>query len=179
VALMQMILKKNSNRPDKERFQVSLELKEKGNRFYERGLKKLGFDNYFYATKFLKYRTRELNVLPQDLKNSIQELRCNLLRNVAAFYYTEKMWEQVIQYCSQALEIKGNCIISLSKRAGAYSMIERFTEADADLQKALQLDTDHNHELLLKNCQDIYNKHYHQYSIRAKEMQLQMSKGIV
>lgn len=172
-------LEKINNKNLLERLDLARNLKERGNQFYTRGLKKLGFDSYFFATKFLRLKSKEISEIEDEMKKNIQDLRCNLYRNIASFYYSEKLWTQVIHYCDQALEINENCIISLCKRSSAYAILNRFDESDTDYQKALKLDEKKEHATLMTSCRQTYNKFYTVYKNKATEIEKQMSKGVI
>eukprot|EP00475_Leptophrys_vorax_P046006 TRINITY_DN972_c0_g1_i1.p1 TRINITY_DN972_c0_g1~~TRINITY_DN972_c0_g1_i1.p1 ORF type:complete len:451 (-),score=180.04 TRINITY_DN972_c0_g1_i1:44-1396(-) len=118
----------------KEKVDVAIAEKERGNEFYKMGKLKRAFKKYKAAVEFIQY---ESNIKEEDVKKKADDLKFSCNSNMAAVKLREKDFQEVIKLSAKALEIHSTDVKVLFRRAQAFSATGSPDEAIADIDAAL------------------------------------------
>jgi FKBP-type peptidyl-prolyl cis-trans isomerase len=135
----------------KEKVDVAIAEKERGNEFYKIGKLKRAFKKYKAAVEFIQY---ESNIKEEDVKKRADDLKFGCNSNMAAVKLREKDYVEVIKLSAKALEIHENDVKVLFRRAQAYCATGSPDEAMADIEAALANCTDDKQIRALNQLQD-------------------------
>eukprot|EP01057_Protomagalhaensia_wolfi_P002528 Protomagalhaensia_wolfi_Nauph_80__2527@NODE_268_length_2993_cov_162_800609_g200_i0_p2_GENE_NODE_268_length_2993_cov_162_800609_g200_i0NODE_268_length_2993_cov_162_800609_g200_i0_p2_ORF_typecomplete_len438_score98_99TPR_11/PF13414_6/0_00097TPR_11/PF13414_6/0_002TPR_11/PF13414_6/0_0086TPR_1/PF00515_28/0_027TPR_1/PF00515_28/0_00014TPR_1/PF00515_28/0_019TPR_2/PF07719_17/0_011TPR_2/PF07719_17/0_0036TPR_2/PF07719_17/0_011TPR_9/PF13371_6/3_2TPR_9/PF13371_6/1_4e08TPR_16/PF13432_6/0_71TPR_16/PF13432_6/1_ len=101
-------------------------------------LKLLGNEKYS-ARDFdqaLECYSHAIDACPRRSKTLASILFCNM----AAVHFSEQRWEECIQCCSDSIELDPNFVKAYIRRYRAHMAFKKYTEAAADLSKALEIE---------------------------------------
>jgi len=169
----------NSSTPQR-RIQSAISSKTEGNKFYERKMFKLAFDQYWFGLRTVKYKEEKFIKLEESVREEIKQVRCNLYRNIAAFYIDHMGdWTEAIKYCTKALDNDPRCLTSLARRARAYAEVENFDGSKKDLLLARELDKDETHKNAIRKASQRYKYKEEEYKKRKQVMEESMAKGVI
>lgn len=162
-----------------EKIEAAAKRKEEGNAVFKAGKYERASKRYEKAVKFVEYDS----TFNEEEKKQAKALKitCNL--NNAACKLKLKDYKQAEKLCTKVLELDGNNVKALYRRAQAYIQLADLDLAERDIKKALEIDPD-NREVkmeyrLLKEKVREYNKKDAQFygQIFAKMNKLEQVKS--
>ena len=124
------------------KFDIPKQEREKGNKFWKE-------EDYLNASKSYSKALLAFNHLlkqgmfasEEEARDMVVEVQVPSLLNLAACYLKLNYgYSNVVIYCSDVLKIQENNITALYRRAIAYTFLDQFEEAQADIKLAMELE---------------------------------------
>lgn len=115
-----------------EKFQFASVRKEQGNEYFKQKLIFRAINRWEQALEFIQYETVWKD---DDLKGKYSALKLACHNNMANAFSYLKNYQAVIEQCQDALQIDGNCIKALLRRAKAYIVLKYPESALSDIER--------------------------------------------
>eukprot|EP00258_Populus_trichocarpa_P016603 XP_006375512.2 peptidyl-prolyl cis-trans isomerase FKBP62 isoform X1 [Populus trichocarpa] len=164
-----------------EKIEAAGKKKEEGNAWFKAGKYERASRRYEKAAKFIEYDSSFTDEEKQQSK--VLKISCKL--NNAACKLKLKDYKEAEKLCSKVLELDGQNVKALYRRAQAYIQLVDLDLADIDIKRALEIDPDNRDVKLeykiLKDKVREYNKKEAQFysNIFAKMNKLEQTNSTV
>lgn len=129
-----------------EKIEAAGKKKEEGNAWFKAGKYERASRRYEKAAKFIEYDSSFTDEEKQQSK--VLKISCKL--NNAACKLKLKDYKEAEKLCSKVLELDGQNVKALYRRAQAYIQLVDLDLADIDIKRALEIDPD-NRDVKLEN----------------------------
>lgn len=162
-----------------EKIEAAGKKKEEGNAWFKAGKYERASRRYEKAAKFIEYDSSFTDEEKQQSK--VLKISCKL--NNAACNLKLKDYKEAEKLCSKVLELDGQNVKALYRRAQAYIQLVDLDLADIDIKRALEIDPDNRDVKLeykiLKDKVREYNKKEAQFysNIFAKMNKLEQTNS--
>eukprot|EP00258_Populus_trichocarpa_P011893 XP_002321107.3 peptidyl-prolyl cis-trans isomerase FKBP62 isoform X2 [Populus trichocarpa] len=162
-----------------EKIEAAGKKKEEGNAWFKAGKYERASRRYEKAAKFIEYDSSFTDEEKQQSK--VLKISCKL--NNAACKLKLKDYKEAEKLCSKVLELDGQNVKALYRRAQAYIQLVDLDLADIDIKRALEIDPDNRDVKLeykiLKDKVREYNKKEAQFysNIFAKMNKLEQTNS--
>lgn len=162
-----------------EKIEAAGKKKEEGNAWFKAGKYERASRRYEKAAKFIEYDTSFTDEEKQQSK--VLKISCKL--NNAACKLKLKDYKEAEKLCSKVLELDGQNVKALYRRAQAYIQLVDLDLAEIDIKRALEIDPDNRDVKLeykiLKDKVREYNKKEAQFysNIFAKMNKLEQTNS--
>lgn len=162
-----------------EKIEAAGKKKEEGNAWFKAGKYERASRRYEKAAKFIEYDSSFTDEEKQQSK--VLKISCKL--NNAACNLKLKDYKEAEKLCSKVLELDGQNVKALYRRAQAYIQLVDLDLADRDIKRALEIDPDNRDVKLeykiLKDKVREYNKKEAQFysNIFAKMNKLEQTNS--
>ncbi len=114
--------------------------KEKGTELYLEDKSDFSVKRFRRALDYLE-SMEPVETLPEEMFLRYTKLKCLSYLNLGACYLKRDKYNQVVDYCTKALELESNNVKGLFRRGQAYTKLHEYKKAKEDLGKARQLET--------------------------------------
>jgi tetratricopeptide (TPR) repeat protein len=149
--------------------EIPVQEKEAGNKYWQE-------NDYLNAGKSYSKALLAINHLIKEQKfqnkeqfeDMINNIQLPCLLNLSACYIKQGGgYQSVVQFCTDALKIDENNLKALYRRALAFTRLEKFKDAQKDLDAGLKLDPD-NHSFI--KIQAELNRRINNYKEKSKKI---------
>nr|ABK95085.1 unknown [Populus trichocarpa] len=164
-----------------EKIEAAGKKKEEGNAWFKAGKYERASRRYEKAAKFIEYDSSFTDEEKQQSK--VLKISCKL--NNAACKLKLKDYKEAEKLCSKVLELDGQNVKALYRRAQAYIQLVDLDLAEIDIKRALEIDPDNRdvklENKILKDKVREYNKKEAQFysNIFAKMNKLEQTNSTV
>lgn len=119
-----------------KRLELADEHKAKGNVHYNAGRIPQSRTRFLKALDYLNLP--DLDSLSEDVRDKAKKLTSICHLNMALGYLKQQQFEKVVESCNVGLQIEPDNVKGLYRRSQAYVNLKRYSEAEADLSRALE-----------------------------------------